>query len=142
MFTRKQGRTKMMWLPVTVSTALSKGALVAYSSGYLIAATSTTAPTAIAGVLKKAIASTDADYATARLVAVEVPVENSVVWEADVTSGLVAADVGLYCDLTDSLTVNRGGSSYDVVQCVKVISTTKGLFILNIGVAGMGIIGA
>lgn len=142
MFTRKQGRTKIMWLPVTVSTALSKGALVAFSSGYLIAATSTTAPTSIIGVLKKAIASTDSDYATARLVAVEVPIENNVVWEADVTSGLVAADIGLFQDLTNSLTVNRAASSYDVVQCVKVISTTKGWFILNIGTAGMGIIGA
>ena len=142
MFIRKRGRTKFMWLPVTTSTALSKGALVAYSSGYLIAATSTTAPSTIAGVLRHAIAATDSDYATARLVEVEVPVENNVEWEADVTSGLVAADVGLYCDLTDSVTVNRGASSYDVVQCVGVISTTKGRFILNIGVSGCGVIGA
>lgn len=142
MFIRKQGKTKLMWLPVTVSTALSKGALVAWSSGYLIAATSTTAPTSIVGVIRHAIASSDSDYATARLVEVEVPVEANVVWEADVTSGLVAADRGLFQDLTNSLTVNRGASSYDVVQCVKVISTTKGHFILNLGIAGMGIVGA
>lgn len=141
-FVRKQGKTKTMHLPVTPSTAISAGALVAWSSGKLIAATSTTAPTSIAGVLKKAIAATDSDYASDRLVQVEVPVENNVVWEADVTSGLVATDRGLYVDLTDSLTINRGASSYDVAQVVKVISTTKGQFILNIGVAGMGIIGA
>ncbi len=133
MFVRKQGKTKLMWLPVTVSTALSKGALVAYSSGYLIAATSTTTCSSIVGVLRHAIASTDSDYATARLVEVEVPVEKNVVWEAAVTSGLVAADIGLYQDLTDSLTVNRAASTYDIVQCVKVISTTKGWFVLNIG---------
>ena len=142
MFRLHQGKTKFMWLPVTVSTAISKGALVAFSSGHLIAATSTTAPTSIIGVLRHAIASTDADFATARLVEVEVPVEANTVWEAAVTSGLVAADIGLFQDLTNSLTVNRAASSYDVVQCVKVISTTKGLFILNIGVQGMGIIGA
>jgi hypothetical protein len=62
-----------------------------------------------------------------------VPVEKNVVWEANVTSGLVAADVGLYQDLTDGATVNRAATSLDIVQCVKVISTTKGLFILNIG---------
>jgi len=122
-----------MWLPVTASTAIGAGALVAWSSGKLIAATSTTASSDIAGVLLKAITSSDSDYASERLVAVEVPAEKYVVWEADVTSGLVAADRGLYQDLTDSVTVNRGASTYDIVQCVKVISTTKGWFILNIG---------
>jgi len=122
-----------MYLPVTPSTAIAEGALVAYSSGYLIAATSSSAAGTIAGVLVKAIAATDADYAVAREVAVEVPVEQNVVWTADVTSGLVAADVGLYQDLTDSVTVNRGASTYDIVQCVGVISTTKGEFILNVG---------
>ena len=140
-FIRKQGRTKLMWLPVTPSTELSKGSLVAFSSGKLIAATSTTAPTDIQGVLRHAIASTDSDYAVDRLVEVEVPVENNVVWEADVTSGLVAADIGLYQDITSATHVDRTASSYDVVQCVKVLSTTKGLFILNIGTSGMGIIG-
>ncbi len=133
MFVRKQGKTKFMWLPVTPSTAISKGALVAFSGGKLIPATSTTACSDIVGVIRHDIAATDSDYASDRLVEVEVPVEKNVVWEADVTSGLVAADIGLYQDLTDSLTVNRASSTYDIVQCVKVISTTKGLFILNIG---------
>jgi hypothetical protein len=142
MFIRKRGKTKFMWLPVTVSTAISKGALVAFSSGYLIAATSTTAPSTIIGVIRHAITASDADYATARLVEVEVPVENYVEWEVDVTSGLVAADVGLYVDLTSSLVINRGGSTYDVAQCVGVITSTKGRFVLNTGVAGCGVIGA
>jgi hypothetical protein len=142
MFRRVQGKTKFMWLPVTASTTFSEGGLVAWSSGKLIEATSTTAPTDIVGVIRHAITASDDDYATGRLVEVEVPVEANVVWEADVTSGLVAADRGLYQDLTDNLTVNRAASTYDVVQCVKVISTTKGHFILNIGTSGMGIIGA
>lgn len=141
-FIRNKGKTKFMWLPVTVSTALSANSLVAYSSGYLIAATSTTAPSTIAGVLRHAIASTDSNYATARSVEVEVPVENNVVWKADVTSGLVAADVGLYCDITNATTVNRAASTYDIVQCVGVESTTKGYFLLNIGLTGSGVIGA
>ena len=130
-----------MWLPVTVSTVLSADSLVAWDSGYLIAATSTSAPTIIAGVLVKAITAADSDYATARLVAVRVPIEENVIWEGDVTSGLVVADRGLYQDLTDALTVDRTASSYDVVQCVKVVSTTKGYFILNIGPGGSGIAG-
>ena len=141
-FIRSRGKTKTMWLPITASTAIAAKALTAWSSGKLIAATSTTAPTSIVGVLKKAVAATDADYALDRLVPVEVPVETNVEWEGDVTSGLVAADRGLYQDLTDSATVNRAASSYDVVQCIKVISTTKGIFHLNIGPNGSGIQGA
>lgn len=133
MFRLKRGKTKFIWLPVTVSTAFDKGALVAFSSGYLIPATSSTAAKDIVGVIRHAIAATDSDYATAREVEVEVPVEMNTEWEADVTSGLVAADVGLFQDLTDSVTVNRGASTYDVVQCIKVISATKGIFLLNIG---------
>ena len=141
-FIRKQGKTKLMWLPVTTSTVLSKNSIVAWSSGLLIAATSSTAPSAHVGVVRKAIAATDSDYATARLIAVEVPVEANVVWEGDVTSGLVAADIGLFQDLTSATHVARTASTYDAVQCVKVISTTKGHFILNLGIGGMGVVGA
>lgn len=141
MFKRLQGKTKFMWLPVTVSTTFSEGGLVAFSSGYLIEATDTTAGGVIPGVIRHAIAATDADYATARRVEVEVPVEKNVVWEGDVTSGLVATDVGAWQDLTDNLTVNRAASTYDIVQCVGVISTTKGKFILNIGTESLGVAG-
>ena len=142
MFTRYQGKTKFIWLPVTVSTTFSEKGLVAFASGYLIEATATSAPSVVVGVIRHAIAATDSDYATARLVEVEVPVENYVMWKVDVTSGLVAADIGLYQDLTSNLVVNRAASTYDVVQCMKVITTTKGLFVLNTGLAGCGVIGA
>lgn len=133
MFIRHQGKTKLMRFPVTPSTALAAGSLVTTSSGKLVAATSTTASSSILGVLRHAIAATDSDYANDRLVEVEVPVEKNVVWEAAVTSGLVAADVGLYVDLTDAVTINRGASTYDIALVTGVLSTTKGLFILNIG---------
>ena len=141
MFRRAQGKTKFVWLPVTVSTTFSEGGLVAWSSGYLIEQTSATAGSDCVGVIRHAIAATDDDYAVARNVEVEVPVEKNVLWEADVTSGLVAADRGLFQDLTDNLTVNRAASTYDVVQAVKVLSTTKGLFILNIGAESLGVVG-
>jgi hypothetical protein len=136
-FIRKKGKTKIAYMPVTVSTALSANSLVAFSSGYLIAATSTTAPSAIAGVLLKAIAATDADYAVARVVAVEVPVEKNVQWEAAVTSGLAATSVGVFYDLTNASTVNTGATTYDPVKCTKYISATKGWFELNIGTDGI-----
>lgn len=141
MFIRKQGKTKFMWLPVTVSTTFSDGGIVSWDSGYLIEATSSTAPSNHVGVIRHDITAADDDYAVARLIEVEVPVEVNVVWEGDVTSGLVAADRGLFQDLTDNLTVNRAASTYDTVQCVRVKSTTKGYFILNLGIGGMGVVG-
>jgi hypothetical protein len=133
-FKVKAGKTKDIYLPVTPSTALSKDSIVTFTSGKLVAATAGTTLQNIVGVLVRAIVSTDTDYASDRLVAVRVPVEPNTVWEADVTSGLVAADVGLFVDLTDASTINRGASSIDVGYCVGVISSTKGLF--NIGFKG------
>lgn len=141
MFKRKRGKTKFMWLPVTPSTTFSEGGLVAWSSGYLIEATKTTAGKDIVGVIRHAIAATDDDYADARMVEVEVPVEKNVEWEADVTATLVVADRGLYCDLTNNLTVNRGASTYDIVQITRYISTTKADVILNIGPESLGVAG-
>jgi len=128
MFKLNQGKTKVEFLPVTTSTALAEGALLTFSSGKLVAATSTTATTALVGVCRKTIASTDSDYATARTIPVEVPVERNTTWEGDVTSGLVVADIGKDVDLTDASTVNRAGTSIGAVQVVDVISTTKGVF--------------
>jgi len=134
MFIKIKGKSKIAYLPMTASTAVSNGALAAWSSGTLIPATSTTASYNIAGVFRKTIAATDSDYTVAgRLVPVEVPLEKNCLYEADVTSGLVAGDKGAYCDMTNSLTVNRAASTYDVVKCEKVISGTKGIFSLNIG---------
>jgi len=142
MFIRKQGKTKFLWLPVTVSTTFSEGGIVAWDSGYLIEATATSAVSTHVGVIRHKIAATDDNYADARMVEVEVPVENNVLWEADVTATLVVADRGLYCDLTNNLVINRGASTYDAVQIVKYLSTTKAEVILNLGVSGCGVIGA
>lgn len=132
-FSVKKGKVKTVWLPVDASGgAMAKGVLVTLTSGVLELATSSTANTAIVGILDKAVATTDDDYATARLLPVLVPVEKHVIYEADVTSGLVAADIGLEQDLTDEATVNRAASSVDVAKCVKVLSTTKGEFFLKI----------
>jgi len=131
-FKVKKGKVVRRVMPVTPSTAIAAGTIVSFSSGKLIAATNSTANTTHEGVLEKTIAATDADYAKDRLVSVLVPIEKHVIWEGDVTSGLVAADVGLEQDLTDGATVNRGASSVDVVKCQAVISSTKGLFYIKL----------
>lgn len=127
-FIKRQGKTKQMFLPVTTSTAIVKQTLLTFSSGLLVAATSGTAAVDIIGVSVKPIVAADSDYATARLVPVEVPVERYTVWEGDVTSGLVAADIGIEVDLTDGSTVNRAATSVKAVRPIKVLTTTKGWF--------------
>jgi hypothetical protein len=132
-FIRHKGKTVTRWLPVTTSTTFTKGDIVSWSSALLIKATSSTAANTHVGVIKKTIAATDADYAVARLVPVEVPLEKMVEWRGPVTSGLVAADISLWVDLTDAGTINRGASTYDAAQVKSVISATEGIFVLNLG---------
>ena len=132
-FSVKKGKVKTVWLPVDASGgAMPRGSLVTLTSGILELVTSSTANTAIVGILDKAVTTADDDYATARLLPVIVPVEKHVEFEADVTSGLVAADIGLEVDATDHLVLNRGASSVDVAKCVAVLSATKGVFFLKI----------
>lgn len=132
-FIRHKGKTVVRWLPVTTSTVMTKGDIVAWSSGLLIRATSSTAAKDHVGIVGKTILATDSDYATDRLIPVEVPAERMVEWRAPVTSGLVAADIGLWVDLTDAQTVNRAASTYDAAQVKSVISSTEGVFVLNLG---------
>lgn len=142
MFIRKQGKTKVMYFPVAASAgAMAEGSVVALASGTLILATNTTPSYYCVGVLRKTVTTADSDYATARLLPVEVPVEKNVVWEADVTVGTLATtSVGLYFDLTtadDGSGVDQSASTFDIAFCTKFISTSKGEFILNIGSDGI-----
>jgi len=130
-----------MHLPVAASAgAMAEGSLVAFSSGTLVLATNAVESYYIVGVLRKAVTTDDSDYATARLLPVEVPIEKFVVWEADVKVGtLEAGSVGLYFDLTtadDGSGIDQSASALDIALCVKYISASKGLFILNIGPEG------
>ena len=131
-FTRFRGKTVTRWLPVTTSTTFTKGDVVAWASGLLIKATTTSAAKTHVGVIKKTIAATDSDYATARLVPVEIPVEKMVQWTSTGTA-LVATENGLWMDLTAAGAVDRAGSTYDAVQQVGIINTTNGIFVLNLG---------
>lgn len=129
----------MMYFGSTASQAIGAGAVVALTSGRLIPAANDTDPSVIVGVIPQAITSASTAYATAGTpVAVEVPVEKNVVWEADVTTdgALVNTDQGTYMDLTTAdtgLAVDTTVSTLDTVFCTGFISATKGEFVLNIG---------
>lgn len=114
-FVRVQGRTKIMFLPVTTSTALAKGTLVEWTSGLIAAADDN--DTDVAGVLAKTIASTDADYASSRRVPVEVPTERHVVWEADTADTFVqATHGGVECGIVDSANIDLDDTTNDVFR--------------------------
>lgn len=131
-FTLYKGKVVVRWLPVTTSTTFTKGDIVQWSSGLLIKATTTSAAKNHVGVIMKTIASTDSDYATARKVPVQVPIEKGVLWKSTGTA-LVASENGLWMDLAAAGTVDRAGSTYDAVQQRDVLSTTEGIFVLNLG---------
>ena len=130
MFIRHDGRTKLISVPVTTSTPITAGSIVAYSSNLLIAATSATTAVANCGVLRKTIATTDADYATARSVLVEVPLDKNVEWEAATTGTTYAA--GDEVDLSDANTINRGAQAVKVAQIRTVLSSTVSIVVLKL----------
>lgn len=130
-FRRFQGKTKVIYRPMTPSTAIAQGDVASFSSGKLIPATSATTALSHKGICRKTIASTDADYALDKLIPIEVPVEKNVFWRGPVTSGLVATDVGLEVDLTNAGTINRAASTVDVALVEEVISSTEGVFLFR-----------
>lgn len=113
----KKGRCKIEWLPVTTSTAFTKDTLVDYSSNLIAAAADN--DTDVAGIITKAITSSDSDYATSRLVPVRVPIDKHVVFEMDYTgSPGVGADYGI----SDKTTVDGSDTSNKLVRVIRVLS--------------------
>jgi len=136
MFKKARGKTKFMYFPIAASVAIGKGAAVALASGTVVAALNDVAVYNVVGVLPQARAATDSDYAVAKTIAVEVPVEKNVEWEVDVNSTLATTDVGLYLDFTTGdtgLSLDHGVSTLDHALCTKYVSDTKGWFVLNCG---------
>lgn len=116
-FRHIKGKVRREWLDVTVSTALAKGTLVEWTSGYLAAADDN--DTDVAGVLDITIAATDDDYATARKVPVLVPAERHVVWEADTADTFVqATHCGVECGIVDSANVDLDDTTNDVFRVI------------------------
>lgn len=140
MLLKKRGKTKFMYFPIAASVPALKGELMALSSGTLIIATATTAGSDIVGVLRHTIASTDADYTSAKVVEIEVPVEKNVEWIADVTGTAVVGDVGTYKDwtagngTTTTGSVTQAASTYDIAFVTQFVSTSKVVVVLNVGV--------
>lgn len=120
-----KGKCKTEQFPVTTSTVLAADSLVEFTSGLIAAADADETAGGVRGVLVKAIAATDADYATARRVGVQVPVEKHVVWEADATGTFAATDIGVEYGISDAGTVDKAETSVVHFLVTEFISATK-----------------
>lgn len=99
MIIRIKGQPKMEYFPKAASTAFAVNSLVAFNaSGQIIPAAAGTT-TGIVGVVKKAVASTDADYAATTLVPVDVNLGADSEFEIDANGTVTAAMVGVYKDV-------------------------------------------
>lgn len=120
-----RGRTKLLSVPVTPSTALAKDTLVEFTSGKIAAADADETATNVFGVLVPTIASTDSDYASDRNVAVRIPLEKHVVWEADATGTFAATDVGGEFGISDSGTVDKTETSTVCFKVTEFLAANK-----------------
>jgi hypothetical protein len=137
-FLRASGLPNIQPFVKTASTALDANGLVDLSSGQLVASTSSSL--APIGISLEKIASTDADYATARPVLVD-EIDEEDLLLADVSNGsLLATSVGQYFKLADDLHVDFGTAATlssgatgpaGILLCVGFISATQGYFRLS-----------
>jgi len=117
-FAPHRGKWKMRHFPVTVSTVLAEGSLVEFTSGQLAAADD--GDTVVAGILVKAIAATDSDYATARSVPVMVPLDSNAEVMASGQSGFTTADIGVEYGISDAVTLDQTDTSGDIFRVLAV----------------------
>ena len=133
----KRGKTKTINMAVTPSTAFTADTFVKFSSGKLVPCVAGDAAVLVEGVIRKAIASTDADYALDREVPIEVPTERFVEYEIDVGTGTIAAtDRGTEFDLAAAGTVDQTGTTDKVVKLVRFLTSTKGVFYVKFSGSG------
>jgi hypothetical protein len=140
-FTRASGKTKMGEVILTASVAATEGSILypdPSNAGQYTIADSTAGGNFV--VLRQTVASTDSNYASAKTVSVEIPVEANVEWNFLVGSGtFTAADVGKYCDLVDEKSVAVDTQSKNVIFITDYISSTQGRCILSGNVTGFAL---
>ena len=135
-FYRVSGAPNIQPLPGAASTALTANAIVKISSGTLALAAST--DSVAIGLCLETRASTDADYATARPVLVDMVGPTDILYCDNVTGTLTTGMVGQFMKLSSTAgVVADAGTATDtpasalILICVGFISATQGYFVLN-----------
>lgn len=130
MFKRETGRPNLYPLTNAITTDYNKGDLIyANGSGAFIPADATSGDHY--GIAAEELPSTDDRYTTAGEIMVDLLSPGDLVRCDDVDGTLTAAMEGTTMDLTNAESVNAAGSSKLVVTCVKYISATEGIFMVN-----------
>ena len=126
-FVLKKGKALLEHWPKKTSTTLTAGSLAQFDgSGFITICTA--APTRVAGVLTKSVASTDSDYATATVIPLIYPGPDCE-FEADVTGTLTTAMLGVrYAPTSVGSQVDVANTTTPVLTCMSFISATKGMF--------------
>lgn len=135
-FYRISGAPNIQPLPGAASTALVANGMVTVTAGALAKSAST--DSVAMGLCLETRATTDADYATARDVLVDLVDDRSILYCDNVTGTLTTGMKGQYLKLSSTAgVVADAGTATDtaaaglILLCVGFISATQGYFILN-----------
>lgn len=135
-FFRSSGVGDVQAMNGAASTALTAGALVVETAGALALVAST--GSMVSGICLQTRASTDSDYATAKPILVDRLGPGTTVYCDNVTGTLTAAMEGQFLKLSSTTgLIADAGTATDtpaaglVLQLVKYISATQGIFTVN-----------
>ena len=135
-FFRVSGQPNVQLLNGAASTVLSAGGLVVLTGGALAKVAST--GSMVSGICLETRSTTDADYATARGVLVDMLDPDSLVFCDNVTGTLTQAMEGQFLKLSSTAgVVADAGTATDtpaaglVLELIKYISATSGYFKVN-----------
>lgn len=119
-----RGTVHTEWYPKTASEAFTVNDLVYLSGGYVTKFANAVDQPPL-GLIQKAVAATDSDYASATKVPVLIGDVNAE-YLCDVSTGTAAVThVGTWIDVDDENSVDVDASTYDVFFVTKFISTSK-----------------
>lgn len=128
------GETMVNWYPKVASTAYSQNAMVRFNgSGAVAQATNAAGQNPFVGIMiRAAITSADADYASTTKVPVIIPNADAIFLAPVVTGTLTTAMVGTYVDLdTTGVGINVSSANQDALLVVGFISSTVALVKIN-----------
>lgn len=123
-----RGKFAIRYIPKTASTAFAEGdmvTVVASAAGVGTLAKVESTSEVITGVIKKTVASTDADYASTTKVPVQVPANATAEWKALTTTNGGQTEVGQFIDASDEVTLDGGTAyTYGVAEVTEYIDST------------------
>lgn len=124
MLIQKRGLSKFEHFPKAASTVFELGDAVSFNGlGQIVRATSSS--TNVLGFIKRAVSSTDSDFASTSMVGVQVLGVSDVI-EIDASTTVTASMVGSQRDLSNASTLNVGAlGTNNIFRVIGIGSTTS-----------------